>query len=361
MFTIEMLPGGPGDCLWIEYGKPTTPRRILIDGGASAGAQSALRKRIRDLGAAAHFELMIVTHIDDDHIDGILGLLRDTSSQATFGEVWFNDRVDHAGAAGPVSVTQGNELSKMLLAQGQPWNVTFGGHGVAVPPTGTLPRLKLAGNMRVTLLSPGTAELKDLRDNWPVAVAGTALAGPDSPPLPPGIAAVRICPPQNLAGNLAQIAARSFHEETTETNASSIAILLEYYGRRLLLGADGRADVLARGLRRLAAQRHEAPFRIDAYKVAHHGSENNTSVDLLSTIDCGTYLFSTNGGSGFCHPHEETIARIVLNRPKAVLHFNTESDASRPWRDPALIAEGGGYLPVYPADRIHQAIPIRRS
>ncbi len=361
MFTIEMLPGGPGDCLWIEYGKPAAPRRILVDGGASAGAQSAMRKRVRALGAAARFELLIVTHVDDDHIDGILGLLRDSSSQATFGEVWFNDRVDHTGAAGPVSVTQGNELSKLLLGQHQPWNVTFGGHGVVIQTSGPLPRLDLAGNMRVTLLSPGMAELKALRDNWPAAVAGTALAGPDSPPVQPGIAAVRVCPPQNLVGNLPQIAARSFHEETTETNASSIAILLESYSRRLLLGADARADVLARGLRRLAVERHEDPFRIDAYKVAHHGSENNTSIDLLSTIRCGTYMFSTDGGHGFCHPHEETIARIVLNRPNAVLHFNTESDASRPWRDPALIAEGGGYRPVYPVDRTDQAIPVRKS
>lgn len=360
MFTIEMLPGGPGDCLWIEYGTPAAPRRILVDGGASAGAQSTLRKRIRALGAAARFELLIVTHVDDDHIDGILGLLGDTSSQATFGEVWFNDRVDHTGAAGPVSVTQGNELSRLLLAQHQPWNVAFGGRGVAVQPTGKLPRLNLAGNMRVTLLSPGTAELTALRDNWPAAVAGTALAGPDSPPLPPGIAAVRICPPQNLIGNLAQIAARSFHEEKTETNASSIAILLESYGRRLLLGADARADVLARGLRRLAAERSEDPFRIDAYKVAHHGSENNTSFDLLSTMTCRTFLFSTNGGQGYCHPHEEAIARIVTTRQRAVLHFNAESNASRPWRDAALSAEGGSYTPVYPADRADQAIPIRK-
>lgn len=360
MFTIEMLPGGPGDCLWIEYGKPAAPRRILVDGGASAGAQSALRKRVRALGAAARFELLIVTHIDDDHIDGILGLLRDTTSQATFGEVWFNDRVDHTGASGPVSVTQGNELSKLLLAQHQPWNVAFGGRGVAIQPAGKLPRLKLAGNMRATLLSPGTAELKALRDNWPAAVAGTSLAGPDSPPLPPGIAAVRTCPPQNLNGNLAQIAARSFQEEKTETNASSIAILLESYGRRLLLGADARADVLARGLRRLAAERGEDPVRIDAYKVAHHGSENNTSLDLLSTMTCGTFLFSTNGGQGFCHPHEEAIARIVTTRQHAVLHFNTDSAASGAWRDPALIAEGGSYTPVYPADRTSQAIPIRK-
>ena len=152
----------------------------------------------------------------------------------------------------------------------------------------------------------------------------------------------------NLLGNLAAIAARPFSEERTETNASSIGVLLEYHGRRLLLGADARADVLARNLRRLSQQRAETPFRVDAYKVAHHGSENNTSNDLLSTIACPAYLFSTNGRQGFCHPHEPAIARIVLNQPNARLEFNTKSDASRPWRDPMLRAEGRGYVPVTP-------------
>ncbi|HET9755179.1 MAG TPA: hypothetical protein VFP66_01650 [Candidatus Limnocylindrales bacterium] len=361
MFTIEMLPAGPGDCLWIEYGTAQNPRRILIDGGASPSASSELRRRTRALGQAAHFELLVITHVDDDHIDGILGLLSDTQSQATFGEVWFNDRIDHAGGAAPVSVGQGNRLSRLLLNQNQPWNVAFGGRGVAIEPTGRLPVLNLAGNMRVTLLSPGVGELKALRDVWPEAVAGTALAGPDSPPLPPGIAAVRTCPPVNLLGNLAAIAARPFSEERTETNASSIGVLLEYHGRRLLLGADARADVLARNLRRLSRQRAETPFRVDAYKVAHHGSENNTSNDLLSTIACPAYLFSTNGRQGFCHPHEPAIARMVLNQPNARLEFNSESDASRPWRDPMLRAEGRGYVPVYPTDRASQAIAIRRT
>ncbi len=28
-----MLPAGHGDCLWIEYGDPGRPQRVLIDGG----------------------------------------------------------------------------------------------------------------------------------------------------------------------------------------------------------------------------------------------------------------------------------------------------------------------------------------
>ena len=99
--------------------------------------------------------------------------------------MWFNDRIDHAGGAGPVSVGQGNRLSRLLLKQNQPWNVAFGGRGVAVEPTGRLPVLNLAGNMRVTLMSPGVGRAQGPSSKWPEAVAGTALAGPDSPPLPP--------------------------------------------------------------------------------------------------------------------------------------------------------------------------------
>jgi hypothetical protein len=31
MLSVEMLPAQHGDCLWIEYGDPAKPRRILVD------------------------------------------------------------------------------------------------------------------------------------------------------------------------------------------------------------------------------------------------------------------------------------------------------------------------------------------
>ena len=74
MFKIEMLPAGHGDCLWIEYGSKEDPFRILIDGGTT-GTYKRLKKRLENLSEEDRkFELLIVTHIDADHIAGILKL-----------------------------------------------------------------------------------------------------------------------------------------------------------------------------------------------------------------------------------------------------------------------------------------------
>ena len=33
LFRIEMMPACSGDCIWIEYGNPQSPHKLLIDGG----------------------------------------------------------------------------------------------------------------------------------------------------------------------------------------------------------------------------------------------------------------------------------------------------------------------------------------
>ena len=72
MFEIEMLPARQGDALWLEYGDPAHPRRALIDAGTPE-TWDALRARIAALAPGdRHFELLIVSHIDKDHIGGVL-------------------------------------------------------------------------------------------------------------------------------------------------------------------------------------------------------------------------------------------------------------------------------------------------
>ncbi|BBX66544.1 ComEC/Rec2 family competence protein [Mycolicibacterium psychrotolerans] len=74
MFSVEMLPAGHGDCLWIEYGDPV--RRVLVDGGPYYSYKH-LRARIERLDPTdRHFELLIITHVDADHIEGSCGSCR---------------------------------------------------------------------------------------------------------------------------------------------------------------------------------------------------------------------------------------------------------------------------------------------
>ena len=61
MFRIDLLPAEFGDAIWMEYGIPTVPHRILIDCGTSA-VFPTVRQRILDLPTGdRHFELFVVT------------------------------------------------------------------------------------------------------------------------------------------------------------------------------------------------------------------------------------------------------------------------------------------------------------
>ena len=83
MLNLEMLPAAHGDCLWIEYGDGKQTRRILIDGGP-AHTYPALRARMLHLPPESRrFELLVLTHIVGDHIEGILRLRWGAPSRAS--------------------------------------------------------------------------------------------------------------------------------------------------------------------------------------------------------------------------------------------------------------------------------------
>src|SRR5512145_815085 len=145
MFKVEMLPAGHGDCLWIEYGDPQARRRVLIDGGATGTYKRVLRPKLRALSEQERrFELLMVTHIDADHITGILELLEDKAMGFWANDIWFNGYRhlpnENPDTLGPV---QGEKLTDLLVKPGISWNGAFGKAAVAVPGEGKLPCVEL--------------------------------------------------------------------------------------------------------------------------------------------------------------------------------------------------------------------------
>jgi beta-lactamase superfamily II metal-dependent hydrolase len=342
MLEIEMLPAREGDCLWIRYGQPSAPKQILVDTGRSATYKKALHPRLLALPPSQQtFELFVITHVDRDHIEGALNLLEDEDLPITFKDIWFNG-YDHLQSAKleTFGAVQGERLTAALLKHKAVWNKAWKSKAVAIG-KGALPKKSLEGDITLTLLSPDRQKLVDLIPTWLQECKDAGLV--------PGAKARRaeVAGLEQFGGlDVEKLAASKFKAESKEPNGSSIAFLLEYDGKRLLLGADAHEDRLLSSLTMLAGTKKRVA--LDLFKVPHHGSDGNLSRELLAIMDCPRYLISTNG-SYFKHPTPEAIARILKFGGKhKTIYFNYDTKFTSPWKSAAYQGKYG-YTAVYPA------------
>lgn len=335
MFTIEMLPAFDGDCLWIEYGSEDDPKRVLIDGGTGATAK-ALTARIEEIKTSEkrRFELLIVTHVDSDHIAGVLRLLKDPPEGLFIEEVWFNAYPQLApGMLGPkegefLAVHFNDEERKRAGY----WNGSFEGKACGAPANGELPTFKLHGGFNITVLGPGPAALAKLRKEWKSVVEEYFTPG-DIEEATEALKKDKRCRPGYLGGlDVRVLADRDYKEDASAANGSSIIVLAEYEDHRCLLAADTFPSTVVSALSRLPEYKGSR-LKLSLVKVPHHGSMNNNSNDLYKMLDCPKYLISTNGDR-HGHPHPEGIARILANkRGHADLYFNYRTDFNKMWED----------------------------
>jgi hypothetical protein len=361
-FRVDLLPARRGDCLWIEYGDPQHPQRLLIDGG-TRGTVREIRRRLRRLPAdQRRFELLVVTHVDADHIEGVLELLGDPGLDVSFDDIWFNGWRHLPGSGfedfGPV---QGERLTTLLDRPAVPWNEheQFSKGSVSISEVGPLPTCMLPDGMKLTLLSPGAPQLAELRPVWERECRKAGLDPSQAPPPPPPVA-----PPSGFEAfgppDVEALANAPFEGDGSEANGTTIAMLAEFDGRRVLLAGDAYADVLLDGLRRLVGPGENDRLQLDAFKLPHHGSKANINREILAKVDCPRYLFSTNGGGRrLRHPNQEAVARVIKFGGQAVqLIFNYRQVYNAVWDDRGLM-ERYGYSVSYPAaDHAGQTVDL---
>lgn len=341
IFRVEMLPAREGDCVVLTYGDAEYPRRILVDGGRAATYRTVRGRFLQLPEAERTFELLIVSHVDRDHIEGAVAMLEDPASPVQFRDVWFNSydhlRDPEVEAFGAV---QGERLTAALRHRPSLWNEAFQGRSVEIRPGEPV---ALEGGLEIALLSPDREKLESLIPVWENECRKAGLI--------PGIAARRPAPPEGLERfgrvDIDELASQPFTPDRAEPNGSSIAVLATYGGRRVLLAADAHADRLIESVRPLAAA-EGGRLRLDALKLPHHGSKFNVSSELLDLVFCPRYLVSTNG-SYFDHPDAVAIARVIKHggdHPQII--FNYRSDEALLWNNPRW-QQRFGYRTTYPS------------
>jgi beta-lactamase superfamily II metal-dependent hydrolase len=306
---VRILKANHGDCILVSHEGPLSTFNILIDGGPSMAFKHGLRQRhkgalckvLDDLKEKGqHVDLVILTHIDDDHINGLIKAFEDTEYLPQLVKaIWFNSSrlITHhfkvteisennillADDSPLTSVQQGKDLEKLLdeiqcvraplIMAGQVYNV---------------------GPFTLKVLSPERSQLERLLHKWPTEVESGATSSHDN----------------DYDLSLSEIWAEDkFISDPSIYNGSSIAFLLESDGRKMLFLGDAHDQIVAGNIRALGYS-DTNKLKLDLVKISHHGSQYNTNSETLSLLDSPCYAISTDG-SKHGLPNKRTIARII--------------------------------------------------
>lgn len=332
---IRIFPAYNGDCIIIEH---KTNHFILIDGGYANTYHKYLFPFLSEVAQnGGILDLVVVTHIDADHISGIIKHLEEYPSLIPIKNIWYNgyrhiqsivvtnenhEDIIHNNIVKDVcdlepkqvSAKQGCTLSSLIQRSGYSWNEQFKGNAVLGP------AIKEVDDIKLYLLSPTSAELKGLCKYWKKdLIKKRLLSKTHSSEFwddayefamaneKPGFHFHT--KPIGSTTNLEKIKLRTYIPDASITNGSSISFIIEYNNKRLLFLGDSYAETNYNSLHTLFSK-DSFPLQFDAIKLSHHGSFNNNSPVLLKDVDSNNWIISTNGDA-YNHPDVETLAHII--------------------------------------------------
>lgn len=332
---IELLPARHGDSVLVEWGDESRQHTMLVDAGpATAYDDIASRLRARNND---DIDLLVMTHVDADHIEGTILLVNDQDLDLRFGDIWFNGARQLPTTLGPA---QGEILDALINERGLPLNHRFAGKAVQAPLLGALTPVEFPGGLIVTILAPDGQALRRLGGAWHQALKEVGLTSGSAQQALKRLRSRRqLIPKKSFLGPGAG-------QDTSIANASSIVLLLEWGDVRLLLTGDSTPSVLLPAVRRLLRERGIDRLPLTALKIPHHGSRNNMTAEIAELLPAEHYLISTDG-SHFRHPDKSALTTLVQHgNPMSEIHFNYDNAATRKWTDQD---DGGLHRKTYPA------------
>lgn len=312
MFSLEFLAAQHGDCILIRWGE--AGKVMLVDGGPSTVYEDVLKPRLLKLphqpNTSPTLDVVCVSHIDDDHIVGILRMLveihraRQDYLEEPFRicRFWHNSvdaliDVKSPGLAASVdnllnaarsdrtvaaSYNQGRDVRNAAAALGIAGNPPFSGPIVQGSET-------VIDDLKIVAVSPSQDALDKLTEKWKTA---------------------------KLKKDEKVIAAA--YADHAVPNLSSIALHLSYGGQTVLLTGDARGDYLVKGLEATGILMQGKDLHVDLLKVPHHGSNQNVTKAFFERIIADAYVFSGNGKHG--NPERDTLEWLVEARGKDAMY-----------------------------------------
>ena len=334
MYNIHLLPAMFGDSILIEYGSKTKPRYILIDGGPFFAFDEVIPALKKVAPKLKELELLVITHIDIDHIDGTITMLNQPELPFKVKDIWFNGynqikniKDDTLGAL------QGEYVSILIKKHKLPHNKALKGKPVMVSDYKKLPVIPLTGGMKLTLLSPGKGALVNLKKVWDKEVEEIEKKSTLEDRWKNEKRYSQLISDM-LGLNVDKLMKAAVSGDKSAANQSSIAFIATFEKKSCLFAGDATSDFLLKAINPMLA---EKKLKLDAWKLAHHGSKKSNLVALMQKIDTKKMLVSSDG-SRYGHPDPECIAKLLGENKNTGIsfYFNYLSEKNKIWKDQAL-------------------------
>lgn len=304
---FKFFEAGHGDSILVSTDEGT---HILIDGGEE-GTYDEIEEYM-DENEINILDLVVLTHIDRDHIDGIIEMMEEKDNWDKIKEIWFNDStIKIAIKNGEVGYGDGNALEDLIAESSiiHKKNISF--HQDCERSTR---EYHIGSDIKLTLLSPNFEDLKIQVKKWKTyngEIAGESCI--DRRNIDEVVESFK-------NKNMNKIKTKKLAKATSMSlaNKTSIAFILEYEGKEFLFLGDADIKVITKSLIDLGYS--EKPLKIEFVKLAHHGSKKNINEEFLNLINTNKFIILTDCSS-FAHPDKETLGLIVkhdLNRTKKI-------------------------------------------
>ena len=351
MYKVHLLPALFGDSILIEYGTKTAPKYILIDGGPYYGFEDMTKALKKVAPKLKQLELLVITHIDIDHIDGTITLLNRDDLPFKIKEIWFNGWQQLKPLkTGMLGALQGEYLTMLIKKKKIPHNKKFKGKAVMVKDPNKLPVISIRGGMSLTLLSPHLDALKNLKNTWDSEIDKITE---EESIKERWERETRYTRELGVLGSSSQP-----HPDVSIANASSIAFIATYKKKSCLFAGDTMSGELLKSIEPLCKKQGKSRLPLTAWKLAHHGSQKSTLPSIMQKINTNKMLISTNGDR-YKHPDTGCVRSLFDNSPKGIkLYFNYRSKFNKNW-DKETSKDKYGYEAYYPKDEFGISITLK--
>jgi hypothetical protein len=356
VLSLEVVQAREGDCLILHYGEEANPKLIVIDGGPKGVFRNHLKPRLLSIKEALSpddalpLSMVMVSHIDADHIKGILDLTADIRNdvgnnrpaQFDIQNLWHNSFDDIVGnlqipiissiaasaspadlsAVVPELVRADSHVAAVIASTGQGRQLRNDAQFLTIPvnsPFGEMAAGKatlVRGNdaesfvdwedgLQIKVVHPNRTRLLELQAQWDEDLRKAATLGDNS---------IIFAAMESL--------------DKSPYNLSSIVCIAELGGKRILLTGDARSDDILNGLRLANLLDGDGKIHVDVLKVPHHGSDRNSSQEFYEHVTADHYVISGDGSHK--NPDKATLvmlAEATEGRGDFTIHF-TNHDGS---------------------------------